>query len=78
MKKLIAAGALAVLVTMGAGGTAFAGEVTGNGKGDANQGARRPLRNAPSPAWRMAKRIPTAPSGPGVTQNWGQIAKKVR
>jgi hypothetical protein len=82
MRKLIAGAALALIVS-GIGGTAFAGEVTGSGKGGPNGGG------VPGATQGRAKSICAfsgladggegEPAGPGAPpQNWGQIPKAVR
>jgi hypothetical protein len=88
MRKLIAAAAI-VVVGAGMGGTAFAGEVTGSGKGGPNKdgvpgavvGAFTPDGHAHS-ICAFSGLDDGTESGdgvvPGVTQNWGQIPKEVR
>jgi len=82
MKKLIA-GAVLALSVMGVGGNAFAGEVTGSGKGGPNDdGIPGMVGNAASECaysgLEDGSENPEAPSGPGTAQNWGQIPKPVR
>jgi hypothetical protein len=82
MRKILAGAALALIVS-GAGGTAFAGEVNGNG--DPTPVARPEVGGRLVASSECAfsgledgEEDPTGPSGPGVTQNWGQIPKAVR
>jgi len=83
MRKLIVAGALAVL-TIGAGGTAFAGEDTGSGHGGPNGDGKTGAYTSSNSECAFSgledgSEDPTAPSGPGAPpQNWGQIPKQVR
>ncbi len=87
MRKLIAGAALALIVS-GAGGTAFAGEITGSGKGGPNGdgtpgavvGAFTPDGHANSICAfsGLADGGEGEPAGPGNTQNWGSIPKAVR
>jgi hypothetical protein len=76
MKKLIVAGALAVL-TIGAGGTAFAGEGTGSGmggpNGDGKTGAYSNSNSECASSGLEDGNEPGTVAGPGNTQNWGQI-----
>ena len=80
MRKLIVAGALAVL-TVGAGGTAFAGEDSGSGKGGPNgDGKTGAYTNSNSECAFSGLEDGSEPgtvAGPGNTQNWGQIPKEV-
>ena len=81
MRKLIVAGALAV-VTIGAGGTAFAGEGTGSGHGGPNgDGKTGAYTNSNSECAFSGLEDGSEPgtvAGPGNTQNWGQIPKADR
>ena len=81
MRKLIVAGALAVL-TIGASGTAFAGEGTGSGKGGPNgDGKTGAYTNSNSECAFSGLEDGSEPgtvAGPGNTQNWGQIPKADR
>jgi hypothetical protein len=82
MRKLIVAGALAV-VTIGVGGTAFAGEGTGSGKGGpAGDGHPGGITRANSictfSGLEDGEENPEGPSGPGTAQSWGQIPKEFR
>ena len=83
MKKLVA-GALLALSVAGLGGTAFAGEVTGSGKGGPNGDGTTPIAGHLASSecsfsgLEDGEEDPTGPSGPGTTQNWGQIPKSVR
>jgi hypothetical protein len=86
MKKLIAGGALAMMV-IGGGGTAFAGEVTGSGKGGPNGdgtpgavvGAFTPEAHANSIcAFSGLNDNPDDPIEGGRVQNWGSIPKAIR
>jgi hypothetical protein len=82
MRKWVAGGVLAVAV-MGAGGTAFAGEGTGSGRGGPNAdtpGVTGAYYNSNSECsfsgLEDGSEDPTGPSGPGTTQNWGQIVRE--
>jgi hypothetical protein len=86
MKKLIAGGALAMMV-VGFGGTAFAGEVTGSGKGgpngDGQPGATIGIfegegAHSICAFSGLADGGEGEPSGPGNVQNWGHIPKAER
>ena len=88
MRKFIAGAALALIVT-GAGGTAFAGEVTGSGKGGPNGdgvpgavvGAFTPDGHAQSICAfsGLDDGSEGGVGGPGsAPQNWGQVPKAVR
>lgn len=83
MRKMIVAGALAVL-TIGAGGTVFAGEDTGSGHGGPNGDGKTGAYTKSNSECAFSgledgSEDPTAPSGPGAPpQNWGQIPKQVR
>jgi hypothetical protein len=74
MKKMIVAGALAV-VTMGAGGTAFAGERGGNGEPTPINEYRA---NSICSFSGVDDMDFEAPVDLGVVQNWGSIPKFVR
>ena len=76
MRKFIAGVGLALFVASAAGGTAFAGEVTGNGK--PTQGPAHAHSICAFSGLEDGSEDPTAPSGPGTTQNWGQIPHDVR
>jgi hypothetical protein len=85
MRKLIVGAALALGV-VSLGGTSFAGEVTGSGKGgptgDGTTPVARPSTVAASECsfsgLEDGEEDPSGPSGPGTTQNWGQVPKPVR
>jgi len=87
MRKFIAGATLALIVT-GAGGTAFAGEVTGSGKGGPNQdgvpGAVVGIfagegANSICAFSGLDDGSEGGAGGPGsAPQNWGQIPKAVR
>src|SRR5688572_30796860 len=82
MRKLIA-GAVLALSVASVGGTAFAGEVTGSGRGGPEGDGIVPARFQASSACAFSgledgEEDPEGPSGPGTTQNWGQIPKPVR
>lgn len=90
MRKWIAGGVLAVSI-VGMGSTAFAGEGTGSGKGGPDKerpgvtGAVLDIflgEGAQSicafSGLEDGEEDPTGPSGPGTTQNWGQIPHAVR
>jgi hypothetical protein len=76
MRKLIAGAAL-VLTVLGAGGTAFAGEVTGSGKGGPNKDGRPAATqghaNSICAFSGLADGGEGEPSGPGNVQNWGHV-----
>jgi hypothetical protein len=67
-----AAGATLILIA----GPATAGEVTGNGK--PTQGPAHANSICVFSGLEDGSEDPMAPSGPGVTQNWGQIPKAFR
>jgi hypothetical protein len=86
LKKFIAGAAIAVSI-VGMGGTAFAGEVTGSGKGGPNGdgtpgavvGAFTPDAHAHSIcAFSGLNDNPTDPIEGGRVQNWGSIPKEIR
>ena len=77
MRKMIVAGALAI-VTMGAGGTAFAGEVNGKGEETPIKSRHVASSECAFSGLEDGSEDPEAPSGPGATQSWGQIPKQVR
>jgi hypothetical protein len=84
MRKLIAGAALALIVA-GGGGTAFAGEINGSGHGGPNKetpGVTGAYYHSNSECsfsgLEDGSENPAGPSGPGTTQNWGQIPKAER
>jgi len=86
MKKLIAVGVIAV-AGLSAGGSVFAGEVTGSGKGGPNKdgtpGAVVGIfegegANSICAFSGLADGGEGEPAGPGNTQNWGHIPKEQR
>lgn len=81
MRKLIAGAVLALSVT-GVGGTAFAGEVTGSGKGGPEgNGVTGAKANASSACAfsGLEDGEEGGPAGPGeIPQNWGQISPEDR
>ena len=78
-KKLIAAALIVSAGVVGAGGTAFAGEVGGGGgKGNGPKGTTHANSICSFSGLEDGEEDPTAPSGPGTTQNWGQIPRAVR
>ena len=77
MRKIAAALGLGLAVVLGGAGTAFAGEVTGNGS--VNQAPTHANSECAFSGLEDGTDIPPgAPSGPGTTQNWGQIPKAQR
>jgi hypothetical protein len=87
MRKVIAGTAVAMLMLFGGAGAAFAGEVTGSGKGGPNgdgvPGATtvrgNSIRANSICAYSgLADGGEGEPAGPGNTQNWGSIPKAVR
>ena len=73
MRKLIAGAALALIVS-GVGGTAFAGEVTGSGKGGPNGDGKAggpQHANSICAFSGLADGGEGEPAGPGNVQNWG-------
>jgi len=82
MRKLIAGTAVAGLMLFGGAGAAFAGEVTGSGKGgpngDGTPGATMDRANSICAFSGLADGGEGEPAGPGNTQNWGHIPKPVR
>jgi len=79
MKKLIAAALIVTAGVAGAGGTAFAGEVGGSGgKGNGPKGPEHANSICVYSGLEDGSEDPTAPSGPGTAQNWGQIPKFIR
>jgi hypothetical protein len=69
MKKTLAGAAIVAALILGSGGAAFAGEV--NGKGDKTPGGDGARSACVYSGLEDGQEDPTAPSGPGVTQNWG-------
>ncbi len=80
MRKLIAGAALALIVSS-AGGTAFAGEITGSGKGgpngDGTPGATQGRAQSIC-AFSGLNDFPDDPIEGGRVQSYGQIPKAVR
>ena len=77
MRKIAAALGLGLALALGGAGTAFAGEVTGNGK--ATGAPAHANSECSFSGLEDGTDIPPgAPSGPGTTQNWGQIPKADR
>ena len=83
MRKLIVGAALGLGV-VSIGGTAFAGEVTGSGRGGPNGDGTTAIADHHAKSicafsgLEDGEEDPQAPSGPGAAQNWGQIPKPVR
>jgi hypothetical protein len=83
MRKLIVVAALGLGI-VSIGGTAWAGEVTGSGKGGPNGDGTTPVAGHKASSecafsgLEDGEEDPGGPSGPGTTQNWGQIPKPVR
>jgi len=80
MRKFIAAAAI-VVVGAGMGGTAFAGESTGSGRGGPNPelpGKTGAYTNSNSECSfsGLEDNDDLSPTVPGVTQNWGQIVSQ--
>jgi hypothetical protein len=87
MRKLIAGTALAGLMVLGGAGAAFAGEVTGSGRGGPNGDGTPGATTVRGDSIRansicafsgLADGGEGEPAGPGNTQNWGSIPKAVR
>jgi hypothetical protein len=87
MRKLIAGTAVAGLMLFGGAGAAFAGEVTGSGKGGPNGDGIPGATTVRGESIRansicafsgLADGGEGEPAGPGNTQNWGSIPKVVR
>lgn len=87
MRKLIAGTAVAGLMVFGGAGAAFAGEVTGSGKGGPNGNGTPGATTVRGDSIRansicafsgLADGGEGEPAGPGNTQNWGSIPKEVR
>ena len=87
MRKLIAGTAVAGLMLFGGAGAAFAGEVTGSGKGGPNGDGTPGATTVRGDSIRansicafsgLADGGEGEPAGPGNTQNWGSIPKEVR
>jgi hypothetical protein len=79
MRKFIAGAALALIVS-GAGSTAFAGEVTGSGKGGPNGDGTTPIQTFTAGSICAFSGLDDGSEGgiggPGQPpQNWGQVAK---
>ena len=77
MRKLIAA-LLVVAAGIGVGGTAFAGELGGSANGNGPKGTAHANSICVFSGLEDGEEDPTGPSGPGTTQNWGQIPKAIR
>jgi hypothetical protein len=81
LRKFIAGAALALTV-IGAGGPAFAGEITGSGKGGPNKdgipAATQGHANSICAFSGLEDGSEGGEAGPGNTQNWGQIPKAFR
>jgi len=75
--KLIAA-AVIVAAGIAPAGSAFAGEVGGSTNGNGPKGPERANSICSFSGLEDGSEDPTAPSGPGATQNWGQIPKDFR
>ena len=78
-------GGVFALAAVGAfGGTAFAGEVTGSGRGGPNGDGITPVAGHLAASecsfsgLEDGEEDPEGPQGPGTAQNWGQIPKAVR
>ncbi len=74
MKKTLVGAAICAALIFGSSGAAFAGEVNGNG--DATP-ARDKAKSACAFSG-LEDGSEGGPSGPGYTQNWGQIPKEFR
>jgi hypothetical protein len=84
MRKMIVAGALAV-VTMGAGGTAFAGEINGSGEhGNPNKSELTPINSYQAGSICSFSGLNDDPSGggdpfqDGQVQNWGKVVEDAK
>jgi hypothetical protein len=83
MRKVIAAAALALIVS-GAGGTAFAGEINGSrDHGNPDKGNETPVAGFQAGSICAFSGLedgsePGTTYGPGNVQNWGSIPKDVR
>ena len=78
MRKLIVGAALALGV-VSIGGTAFAGEVTGSGRGGPNGDGIVPARDQAASECAFSgleDGEEGGTAGPGNTQNWGQIVRQ--
>ena len=73
MKKTLVGAAVCAVLILGSGGAAFAGEVNGNG--DPTRGGDNARSACVYSGLEDGSEDPTAPSGPGVTQNWGHAKK---
>jgi hypothetical protein len=73
-KNILLGAALGALLVVGSAGTAFAGETGGNGQDTAGPTHARSLCVFSG----LEDGSEGGPSGPGVTQNWGQIPKELR
>jgi hypothetical protein len=69
MKKTLVGAAVCAVLILGSGGAAFAGEVNGNG--DPTRGGDNARSACVYSGLEDGAEDPTAPSGPGVVQNWG-------
>lgn len=86
MKKLIVGGMI-VMTTIGFGGSAFAGEITGSGKGGPNKDGTPAATIGAFTTGEHANSICAfsgladggegEPSGPGNVQNWGHVDRSV-
>ena len=84
MRKVMIAAAMCGVLVLGIGGAAFAGEVTGSGKGGPGGTGVTGARTSSNSECAFSgledgEEDPTAPSGPGAPpQNWGQLPKEFR
>jgi hypothetical protein len=76
-RKLIAA-AVIVAAGIAPAGSAFAGEVSGSANGNGPKGPEHANSICVFSGLEDGSEDPTAPSGPGTAQNWGQIPAEFR